>query len=140
MKLLRPGIHRRMQADTTLFYALASLLELMAPNLRRLKLVTAVDQFTQISDMELDLRLEAAAAGKKLKSGPLAPHNLDLLYEINSRDVELYYYIRGLHDRRGAFGGASLRIQAFIAHFVAPALVTASPACSVRVSSLPSSV
>ncbi|MGB0517358.1 MAG: 2-polyprenylphenol 6-hydroxylase [Candidatus Puniceispirillaceae bacterium] len=64
VKLLRPGIHRRMQADTTLFYALASLLEWMAPNLRRLKLVTAVDQFTQISAMELDLRLEAAAAGK----------------------------------------------------------------------------
>ena len=36
----------------------------MAPNLRRLKLVTAVDQFTRISAMELDLRLEAAAAGK----------------------------------------------------------------------------
>ena len=64
VKLLRPGIRRRMQADTTLFYSLARILEGVAPNLRRLKLVTAVDQFTQISDMELDLRLEAAAAGK----------------------------------------------------------------------------
>ena len=54
VKLLRPGIHRRMQSDTTLFYSLASLLEWMAPNLQRLKLVTAVDQFTQISAMELD--------------------------------------------------------------------------------------
>ena len=64
VKLLRPGIRRRMQADTTLFYALARILEWMAPDLRRLRLVTAVDQFTQISDIELDLRLEAAAAGK----------------------------------------------------------------------------
>ena len=64
VKLLRPGIRRRMQSDTTLFYALARLLEWMAPNLQRLKLVTAVDQFTQISEIELDLRLEAAAAGK----------------------------------------------------------------------------
>lgn len=64
VKLLRPNIRRRMQADTNLFYALARILEWMAPDLRRLRLVTAVDQFTQISDMELDLRLEAAAAGK----------------------------------------------------------------------------
>ena len=64
VKLLRPGIRRLMQSDTTLFYALARLLEWMAPNLQRLKLVTAVDQFTRISDIELDLRLEAAAAGK----------------------------------------------------------------------------
>ena len=64
VKLLRPDIRRRMQADTSLFYALARIMEWAAPDLRRLKLVTAVDQFTQISDIELDLRLEAAAAGK----------------------------------------------------------------------------
>lgn len=64
VKLLRPGIRRRMQADTSLFYALARIMERVAPDLRRLKLVTAVDQFTLISEMELDLRLEAAAAGK----------------------------------------------------------------------------
>ena len=64
VKLLRPGIRRRMQSDTTLFYSLARILEWLAPNLQRLKLVTAVDQFTQISDIEIDLRLEAAAAGK----------------------------------------------------------------------------
>jgi ubiquinone biosynthesis protein len=49
VKLLRPGIRRRMQADTSLFYSLARILEWLAPDLRRLKLVTAVDQFTQIS-------------------------------------------------------------------------------------------
>ena len=64
VKLLRPGIRRLMQSDTTLFYSLARILEWLAPNLQRLKLVTAVDQFTQISDIELDFRLEAAAAGK----------------------------------------------------------------------------
>ena len=36
----------------------------MAPGLRRLKLVTAVEQFVEISDIELDLRMEAAAAGR----------------------------------------------------------------------------
>ena len=38
--------------------------------------------------------------GGKSKSAPLSPHNLELLYEINKRDMELYYYILELHHRR----------------------------------------
>ncbi len=64
VKLLRPDIERRMQADTALFYSLAQILEWLAPGVRRLHLVTAVAQFRQLSEMELDLRLEAAAAGR----------------------------------------------------------------------------
>ncbi len=64
VKLLRPQIEQRMRSDTMLFFALASILEWAAPGLRRLKLVTAVQQFVEISDVELDLRMEAAAAGR----------------------------------------------------------------------------
>ena len=64
VKLLRPNIERRMRADTLLFFALANIMEWVAPGLRRLKLVTAVEQFVEISDVELDLRMEAAAAGR----------------------------------------------------------------------------
>ena len=64
VKLLRPDIEKRMEADTALFYSLAQILELLAPGVRRLHLVTAVAQFRQLSEMELDLRLEAAAAGR----------------------------------------------------------------------------
>jgi ubiquinone biosynthesis protein len=64
VKLLRPQIDQRMRSDTMLFFALASILEWAAPGLRRLKLVTAVQQFVEISDVELDLRMEAAAAGR----------------------------------------------------------------------------
>lgn len=64
VKLLRPNIERRMRADTLLFFALANIMEWVAPGLRRLKLVTAVEQFVEISDIELDLRMEAAAAGR----------------------------------------------------------------------------
>jgi ubiquinone biosynthesis protein len=39
-------------------------LEWLAPGLRRLKLVEAVAQFREISDTELDFRLEAAAGGR----------------------------------------------------------------------------
>ena len=64
VKLLRPNIEKRMDADTSLFYSLAQILEWLAPGIRRLHLVTAVAQFRQLSEMELDLRLEAAAAGR----------------------------------------------------------------------------
>ncbi len=46
------------------FRALARLAETLAPGLRRLKLVTAVQQFEHISDIELDLRMEAAAGSR----------------------------------------------------------------------------
>ncbi|MDC1381910.1 2-polyprenylphenol 6-hydroxylase [Candidatus Puniceispirillum sp.] len=64
VKLLRPNIEKRMQADTALFYSLAQIIEWLAPGIQRLHLVTAVRQFRQLSEMELDLRLEAAAAGR----------------------------------------------------------------------------
>ena len=64
VKLLRPNIERRMRADTLLFFALSNIMEWVAPGLRRLKLVTAVEQFVEICDIELDLRMEAAAAGR----------------------------------------------------------------------------
>ena len=64
VKLLRPNIERRMRADTLLFFALANIMQWVAPGLRRLKLVTAVEQFVEISDIEIDLRMEAAAASR----------------------------------------------------------------------------
>jgi ubiquinone biosynthesis protein len=61
VKILRPGIAKLMRRDVRFFRAMARLTEAVAPGLRRLKLVTAVQQFEQISDIELDLRMEAAA-------------------------------------------------------------------------------
>ena len=64
VKLLRPQIAQRMQADIQFFRALAVMVETVAPGLKRLKLVTAVDQFATLSEIELDLRMEAAAGGR----------------------------------------------------------------------------
>jgi len=36
----------------------------------------------------------------RTKSGPLSPHNLELLYRINALDVELYYFILALHRKK----------------------------------------
>jgi len=64
VKILRPNIHKRMQRDILFFKTMARLVDNLAPALRRLRLVTAVDQFESISKIELDLRMEAAAGGK----------------------------------------------------------------------------
>ena len=64
VKILRPNIHRNMRQDITFFRSMARLAEAIAPAFRRLRLIKAVDQFAQISEMELDLRFEAAAAGR----------------------------------------------------------------------------
>ena len=61
VKILRPGIAKRMRRDVRFFRAMAKLAEAVAPGLRRLRLVTAVQQFEQLCDIELDLRMEAAA-------------------------------------------------------------------------------
>ncbi|MGC6485777.1 MAG: 2-polyprenylphenol 6-hydroxylase [Candidatus Puniceispirillales bacterium] len=64
VKILRPGVRQRMERDIRFFRAMARLMEFIAPQTRPLKLVHAVDQFAHLSDVELDLRLEGAAAGK----------------------------------------------------------------------------
>ena len=64
VKILRPNIRKRMATDIALFSALAKVMEFLAPKLKRLRLVVAVEQFKQLSEIELDMRMEAAAGGK----------------------------------------------------------------------------
>ena len=64
IKILRPGIRAKLERDIAFFRALAHLVETIAPDTKRLKLTHAVDQFAHYSDIELDLRLEAASAEK----------------------------------------------------------------------------
>ena len=53
-----------------------------------------------ISGLKTDLDWSHCQWLGKSKSAPLSPHNLELLYDINKRDMELYYYILELHHRR----------------------------------------
>ena len=64
VKILRPNIHKRMAKDINFFYTLARIMEFLAPQLKRLRLVIAVEQFKQLTELELDMRMEAAAGGK----------------------------------------------------------------------------
>ncbi|MGI9494294.1 MAG: AarF/UbiB family protein, partial [Geminicoccaceae bacterium] len=64
VKVLRPGIERRMAEDLDLFAWVAAWIERLQPNLRRLKPVAAVETFAASTKIEMDLRLEAAAAAE----------------------------------------------------------------------------
>ncbi len=64
VKVLRPGIERQMEADLDLFAWIAAWVERLQPGFRRLRPTAAVETFAASTRLELDLRLEAAAAAE----------------------------------------------------------------------------
>ncbi len=64
VKVLRPNIRRKLEADIKFFATVAKIIECIAPSMKQFKLTSAVSQFAHYADIELDLRLEAAAADK----------------------------------------------------------------------------
>jgi ubiquinone biosynthesis protein len=64
VKVLRPGIAAAFARDLDLFQWLAGLGERLQPNLRRLKPVEVVQTLADVVRVEMDLRLEAAAAAE----------------------------------------------------------------------------
>lgn len=64
VKVLRPGIEARFHRDIDLFLWLARLVERTRPALRRLRPVDVVRTFEASVNVEMDLRLEAAAASE----------------------------------------------------------------------------
>ncbi len=64
VKILRPGIEDAFARDLELFYWLAALSERALPAWRRLKPVEVIRTFADSVAMEMDLRIEAAAASE----------------------------------------------------------------------------
>ncbi|MGF1609384.1 MAG: 2-polyprenylphenol 6-hydroxylase [Kiloniellales bacterium] len=64
VKVLRPGIERAFARDLALFYSLAALAERTQPGLRRFKPVQVVHLFEDTVRIEMNLRMEAAAASE----------------------------------------------------------------------------
>ena len=62
VKVLRPGIEKAFERDLDLFYWVAELVERTQPRFRRLKPVESVRAFADVVRVEMDLRMEAAAA------------------------------------------------------------------------------
>jgi ubiquinone biosynthesis protein len=73
VKVLRPGIEAAFQRDLDLFYWMAELVERTQPRFRRLKPVESVRAFADVVRVEMDLRMEAAAAeelGENFRDDP----------------------------------------------------------------------
>lgn len=64
VKVLRPDIERKFERDLDLFYWLAEMVERVAPSMRRLRPVDVVRTFEEWARVEMDLRLEGAAASE----------------------------------------------------------------------------
>ena len=64
VKVLRPGVEQAFARDLALFNWLATQVERTQPRLRRLRPVAAVATFAESVRIEMDLRLEAAAAAE----------------------------------------------------------------------------
>ncbi|MGD1015292.1 MAG: 2-polyprenylphenol 6-hydroxylase [Roseiarcus sp.] len=64
VKLLRPGVERRFARDLSDMFFAARMVERLEPSLRRLRPVEVVDELARSVRMEMDFRLEAAAASE----------------------------------------------------------------------------
>ena len=64
VKVLRPGIERQMTRDLDLFAWIAAWVERLQPGYRRLRPIAVVETFAESTRVEMDLRLEAAAAAE----------------------------------------------------------------------------
>ncbi len=61
VKILRPGVEAKFKHDLASWHFAASLMEAWYPPIRRLKPLAVVDNLARTTDLEMDLRLEAAA-------------------------------------------------------------------------------
>ena len=64
VKILRPGVERRFQRDLNDMFFAARLAERFVPEAKRLRMVEVVETLARSVRMEMDFRLEAAAAGE----------------------------------------------------------------------------
>ena len=64
VKILRPGIEKAFDRDLEFFYWVAELVERTQPKLRRFRPVEAVGVFENTVRLEMDLRMEGAAASE----------------------------------------------------------------------------
>ena len=71
VKVRRPGIEKELQKEVKFFYFMAKKIEFFFPKYKRLKLIQVVQTIENSFKLELDLRLEAAAADELLTNNKL---------------------------------------------------------------------
>ena len=114
VKVLRPGIAAAFARDLDLFLWLAGLAERLQPALRRLKPVEVVQTLAEVVRIEMDLRLEAAAAAELAENFAGDPNfrvpRVD--WQRTRRTVLTLERIHGIHiDDRATMLAAGHRIE-----------------------------
>lgn len=99
VKILRPGVERRFRRDLRDMYFAASLAERHSLEARRLRLYDIVDTLARTVKMEMDFRLEAAAASEYAentrKDADFRVPTVD--WDRTAKDVLTIEWIDGLH-------------------------------------------
>jgi ubiquinone biosynthesis protein len=127
VKVLRPGIRRRFKRDLDTFYEGARLIERIDPDAKRLRPVDVVDTLARGVNIEMDLRLEAAALSEMAEktAGDRGFRVPRVEWDYPARDVLTLEWIDGikLSDIAGlAAAGHDLKalaerlIQSFLRH------------------------
>ena len=121
VKVLRPGIERRFQADLDSFTFVAGNAEKLSAEARRLRLIEVVDTLRRSVTIEMDLRLEAAALSEMAENAKDDPDfrvpTID--WDRTARDVLTLEWIEGtpLNDR------ARLEVKGFDLKALAAAVI-----------------
>jgi ubiquinone biosynthesis protein len=98
VKVLRPGVERRIRSDITLLYELARLAQRFWPDARRLRPVEVVAEFEKTILDELDLVREAANASeirRRFESSEML-YIPKVHWEYTRRDIMVMERIRGI--------------------------------------------
>lgn len=98
VKVIRPGLRQAFARDLQGFYLVAEAVERHMPAMRRLRPVNVVDNLLQVTRLEMDLRLEAAAISETAEniakdSGFRVP---EVDWERTGRDVLTMEWINGI--------------------------------------------
>ena len=118
VKILRPGIAEAFTGDLNLFLWLAGLGERLQPALRRLKPVEVVQTLAEVVRIEMDLRMEAAAAAELAENFAGDPdfHVPRVDWLRTGRTVLTLERINGIRiDDRAALLAAGHRIEDLLA-------------------------
>jgi ubiquinone biosynthesis protein len=127
VKVLRPGVERRLKADLEAFYFVARNAEALSAEARRLRMIEVVDTLARSVKIEMDLRLEAAALSEMADNTKNDPDfRVPFIdWERTARDVLTLEWITGtpLSDRAAlAAKGFDLKdlartvLQSFLRH------------------------
>jgi ubiquinone biosynthesis protein len=119
VKILRPGIERQMARDLDFFAWIAAWVERLQPAFRRLRPIAVVETFAAWTRLEMDLRLEAAAASELAENfaGDEGFHVPKVDWQRTARRVLTLERVSGIaSDERDALLAAGFDPDRILAH------------------------